>query len=110
MTRIIERWMHAHRLSRALFVAIAVGGVFIWALWNRPAPMVSRTSQAGQVISAVKGSVMVIELADGKRVRALTPQPPPKPGDRIPMIVETYQDGSVYAVIDLEAWRSGLAR
>jgi len=100
--------MHAHRLSRAVFIAITAGGLLLWTLWNRPAPMVSRSPQMGQVVSVAEGGVTVISLADGKRVRALTPRPAPKPGSRIPMIVETYEDGSVYAIIDQEAWRMGL--
>jgi hypothetical protein len=101
----IERWLHAHRLSRAVFIAVTAGGLLLWALWNRPPPMTDRSMQTGEVVSAVAGGVTVIALADGKRVRALNLQPLPKAGDRIPMIVETYQDGSVYAVVDQESWR-----
>ena len=50
---------------------------------------------------------MVIELPDGKRVRAFTPYPVPKPSDHVPMIVETYQDGSTHAVIDPDAGLMG---
>jgi len=102
--------MHAHRLSRAVFVAVALGVVLVWALWNRPPALVSRTTQSGQVVSAVADGVTVIELKDGKRVRALTPHPVPTPGTRIPMIIEIYRDGSVYAVIDQESWRTGVPR
>jgi len=105
MTRIIERWLHAHRLSRAMFVAVAAGGALLYTLWTWPPPMVLRMSQSGKVVSVVADGVTVIELAAGKRVRALTPQPPPKPGDSMPMVVETYKDGSVRATIDLESWR-----
>ncbi|MCI0504577.1 MAG: hypothetical protein L0Z73_00560 [Gammaproteobacteria bacterium] len=110
MPRIIEHWMHAHRLSRAVFVAITVGGVLIWALWNRPPAMIARTPQSGTVISVVNETVTVIELSSGKQVRALTPTPMPKKGDTIPLIVETYEDGSVRAVIDLDAWQTGQPR
>jgi hypothetical protein len=103
--RTIEHWMHAHRLSRAVFVAVVVGGLFVWGLWNRNAPMVSRSTQVGRVESVVKGGMTVIALSDGKRVRAVTPHPMPKPGASMPMIVETYEDGSVYAFIDMESWR-----
>ena len=101
--RMIENWMYAHRLSRAVFVAVALAGALAYTWWNWPAPLVSRTTQSGQVISAVKDGVMVIELPDGKHVRAFTPYPVPKPGDHVPMIVETYEDGSIHAVIDPEA-------
>jgi hypothetical protein len=103
----LENWRYASRLSRAVFVAVALIGVLLWTLWQWPAPMTSRTSHTGQVISAVKGGVMLIELTNGKRVHASTPYPVPKPGDQIPMIVETYEDGTVRAVIDREAALTG---
>ena len=105
--RIIENWMYAHRLSRAVFVALALAGALSYTLWNWPAPLVSRTAQSGQVISAVKDGVMLIELSDGKRVRSFTPYPVPKPGDRVPMIIETYEDGSLHAVIDPDEGLTG---
>ena len=97
--------MHAHRLTRAVFMAVVCAGLLVWALWNRPPPMVSRSTQLGQVVSVDEGGVTVIVLADGKRVRAITPKPKPKAGGKIPMIVEIYKDGSEYAVVDEEAWR-----
>ncbi len=104
---IIENWMNAHRLSRAVFLAVALGGLLVWELWNPPPRMVSRSAQVGQVVSVTEGGVTVITLADGKQVRALSLQPAPKSGDKITMVVETYEDGTARAVVDEEAWRSG---
>lgn len=101
--RMIERWMRAHRLSRAVFVAVALAGAFAYTFWTWPAPLVSRTAQNGKVVSAAKDGIMLIELANGKHVQAFTPYPVPKPGDSVPMIVESYEDGSIHAVIDPEA-------
>lgn len=104
MSAIINRWIQAHRLSRAVFVAIGLGAILLWFLWNSPPAMVSRESQTGQVISAVKDGVMMIELSDGKQMRVFTPSPVPVAGARVPVVVETYADGSVMAVIDVAAW------
>lgn len=103
MGRMLENWRYASRLSRAVFVAIALLGALLWTLWQWPAPMSSRTKQNGRVMSAVKGGVMLIELDNGKLVRALTPHRVTKPGDTLPMIVEIYEDGTVRAYIDREA-------
>jgi hypothetical protein len=103
----LENWRYASRLSRAVFVAIALLGALLWTLWQWPAPMTSRTTQTGQVVSAVKDGVMVIELDNGKQVHALTPNPVPKPGDKLTMIVETYEDGTARAYIDPEAGLAG---
>jgi len=107
---IIENWMHAHRLSRAVFLAIALGGLLVWELWNPPPRMVSRSTQVGQVVSVADGGITVIVFPDGKRTRALSLQPIPKPGDQITMIVETYEDGTALATVDEEARHLGLSK
>lgn len=108
MGRMFDNWRYWSRLSRVVFVAIALLGALLWTLWHWPAPMTSRFSETGEVVSAAKGGVMVLELANGKRVRAITPDPVPKSGDRFPMIVETYEDGTVRAYIDRDSLHSGL--
>jgi len=105
MGRMLENWRYASRLSRAVFVAIALLGALLWALWQWPAPMTSRTTQTGQVVSVANDGVMLIELENGKQVRALATHLVRKPGDTLPMIVETYEDGTSRAYIDLEAAR-----
>lgn len=108
MGRMLENWRYASRLSRAVFVAIGLLGALLWTLWQWPAPMTSRTSHMGQVISVAQGGVMLIKLDNGKHVHALTSQVVTKPGDTLPMIIETYEDGTVRAYIDLERARTGL--
>jgi hypothetical protein len=104
---IIENWMNAHRLSRAVFLAIALGGLLLWELWNPPPRLVSRSTQVGEVVSVAESGMIVIALADGKRVRTLSLQPVPKSGDKITMVVETYEDGTARAFVDEEVWRTG---
>jgi type II secretory pathway component PulM len=108
MGKMLENWRYTSRLSRAVFVAVALLGVLLWTLWQWPAPMTSRSTQTGQVVSVAKDGVMLIQLNDGKQVHALTPQPVPKPGDSLQMIVETYDDGSIRVYIDHEAMRTGV--
>ena len=102
----LENWRYASRLSRAVFVAIALLGVLLWTLWNWPAPMTSRAVQTGHVVSAAKDGLIQIKLGNGKYVYALAPNLAPKPGDKLPMIVETYEDGTIRAFIDHNAARN----
>jgi hypothetical protein len=102
----IDNWIHAHRLSRAVFVAVALLGLLVWSLLNKPPAMIDRSFQVGEVITVIKDGATLIKLADGRHVRTLTPQPLPQPGDTIPMIVESYEDGTAMAVVDINAWRS----
>ena len=107
MGRMLDNWRYTSRLSRAVFVAIGLACALLWTLWQWPAPVISRTSQTGHVISAVKDGAMLIELDNGKHVRTFTSYPTPAPGDQIPIYVETYEDGTVHAVIDQESLRAG---
>jgi hypothetical protein len=102
----IDNWLHAHRLSRAVFLAVVLLGLLVWAVLNKPPAMVARVNQAGEVISVIEDGATLIRLPDGKRVRIFTPRPLPHPGDKIPMVVENYEDGTARASIDLDAWRS----
>jgi low affinity Fe/Cu permease len=104
MSKFFDSWAHAHRLSRAVFMAMFAGGLLVWALWFGPPPRVSRATQTGQVVSVAEGGVTVITLADGKQVRVMA-KVAMKAGDSVPMIVETYEDGSIVAFVDEQAWR-----
>ena len=106
MGKMLENWRYASRLSRAVFVAVALLGALLWTLWQWPAPMASRTTQVGEVVSVSK-DVILIKLANGKQVRALAPNLAAKPGDSLPMIVESYEDGTVRAYIDQDAAHTG---
>ena len=99
MGRMLDNWRYASKLSRVIYVAVGLLLALFITLWQWPAPRVSQTTQTGIVISAVQDGVMWIQLPEGKRVRAFTPYPVPKPGDEILMEVETYADGSMHAVI-----------
>lgn len=103
MGKMFDNWRHASRLSRAVFAAIALSGALLWTLWQWPPLMTSRTTQTGEVVSVNKGGVVLIRLNDGKQVRALISNRIPKVGDTLPMIVETYEDGSIRAYINHEA-------
>lgn len=110
MVKFIEQILHAQRLSKAVFMAIVTGGLLLWALWTRPPPMIEHSTQIGEVVSVAAGGVTEIRLPGGRRARIMTPQPAPRIGDRITMIVETFEGGRVDAYIDLEAWRMETAR
>jgi hypothetical protein len=104
MSRFIDSWLHAHRLSRAVAAVIVGAGILIWLAWFGPPEMISRDAASGMVISVADGGLVVIELDGGKQVR-LRPRVLLKAGDRVPMRVETYEDGSIAAWVNEEAWR-----
>jgi hypothetical protein len=102
----IDSWMRAHRLSRAIFVAVGLVLLLIWALLNKPAPLVSQATEQAQVISA-SNHFAVVQLADGRKVRLYFPSPEPRPGASVRLIRETYADGKTLYLLDIEAWQMG---
>jgi hypothetical protein len=102
----INSWFRGHRLSRAIFVAAGLTGILIWGLLNRPSPLVSQVTEQGRVISASERFGLV-ELADGRTVRLYFLPPQPQPGDSVPLIRETYGDGKILYLVDLDAWQTG---
>jgi hypothetical protein len=107
MGSLINSWLRAHRLSRAIFVAVALAGILLWGLLNWPAPLVSRHTEQGRVISASEQFAMV-ELANGKKVRLYFLPPFPQPGDSVPLIRETYRDGTTLYLVDNDTWQTGI--
>jgi hypothetical protein len=79
---------------------LAVG----WAIWSRPAALVSVNSESGQMLSVTE-RFGVVQVADGRKVRVALPLPVPKPGDAVPLVAEHYKDGTARYRIDADAWR-----
>ncbi|MGD8577216.1 MAG: hypothetical protein PVG13_09000 [Thiohalophilus sp.] len=95
MGKMLENWRYASRLSRAVFVAVALLAILLWTLWQWPTPMVSRIFQQGQVVSVAQGGTVLVRLDSGTEVRLMATGRVLKAGDKVPLIVETYEDGSI---------------
>ena len=108
MGSMINSWIRAHRLSRAIYVAVVLVVVLVWGLVYWPTPLVSRGTEEGRVISASENFGLV-ELADGRKVRLYFLPPYPRPGDSVPLIRETYKDGTTLYQVNLDEWQMGYA-
>lgn len=100
--------MSGRYLSRLVFVGVVLLLAVGWAIWSRPAPVVSTAGEQGRVLS-VQDRFGVVQLADGRKVRLFLPSPRPKPEDVVPLLREQRADGKVVYRIDAEAWRGSTA-
>ena len=99
----------ARYATRALFAAVVLLLAVGWAIWSKPAAIVSTSTEQVQVLS-VQDRFGVVLLADGRKVRLFLPTPAPKPGDTVPLVAERHADGKVLYRVDVDAWRGGSAR
>ena len=97
----VQRTRHA---TRVFFVGTVLLLAVGWAIWSRPAALVSVNSEQGHMLSVTE-RFGVVQLADGRKVRVILPVPAPKPGDAVPLVAEHFKDGKARYRIDAEAWR-----
>ncbi len=103
MAGFIESWVRAKRLSRAVIASIVGIAIIVWWVFFGPPGMTSRETVKAQVISITEAGSAVVELPDGGKVMLI--RPGLHEGDRVPMIVEHYDDGTRGAFFDETAWR-----
>ena len=91
--------------TRAIFGGVVLLLVVGWIIWSRPAALVRVDAEQGQVLS-VNDHFGVVQIADGRKVRLVLPQPGPKAGEEVPLRVERFADGKARYSIDADAWRA----
>lgn len=99
----------ARYATRILFAAVVLLLAVGWAIWSKPAAIVSASAEQGQVLS-VQDRFGVVQIADGRKVRLFLPTPTPKPGDAVPLTAERRSDGKVVYRIDVDTWRGASPR
>ncbi len=126
MSNFWDNWATAYRNWRAIIGAIVLLGVFIWALMLKQEFLSRKLLSIRHEEAVVKRVVKldlnkvpsrfgssegvtlykgVLELPDGTELKLTLVPPIPKVGDRVPLIVEHYDDGSRFYTIDREKWQ-----
>jgi hypothetical protein len=123
MNRFWDRWATQHRNWEAIVTAVVFLSIVAWGLVQlRSAKLVKTTYETGVVTEVKKpgaatagmregesGGVNIhvgsLELNDSTTIQILLVPPIPRPGDRVPLKVEHYNDGSRTYTIDRERWQ-----
>jgi hypothetical protein len=114
LSKFWDNWATAHRNTRAAAAVVALGLGLAWMWLADPGEPLARRAQTG-IVEQVYGPageaarghdrpICLVRLEDGKRTRIGIGPPRPKPGDRVPLVVETYADGSRRAYLDRDRW------
>ena len=102
------------RNARAWVMALTLLGAFVWILWATNAKRIEYQELKGELLEIVAAGNPQdpmyyhgkVRLQDGTKVAiAISIRPPiPKPGDRIPIIFERYDDGKVMYGFNNAQW------
>lgn len=118
MGRFFDNWAWAHRNARAWGMVIVLAGLLGWTLWETSVERIDYRETGGELLEVIGDansgfSVGRVRVDDGREIKVYLPQQlTPKAGDRVPLIMEHYDDGSVLFAFDNGKWMAdgGLAR
>ena len=121
MGRFGDNWATAHRNWRAIFAAIGLSIVLIWSLAlkkQEDARIFLRTDKKIATVQDIKkietddrfGSKNItyfvhLTLPEGKKIRFMLLQSPPKVGTQLPVLVDIYDDGENYYHYNQMDWQ-----
>ena len=124
MSRFWDRWATSYRNTRAVMAVVFLSPILIWMLATDRQLSVNKLlmvehetaivtkiaradtsqlhTQLGAGINVYQGYV---ELVDGTEVELGFAPPMPKVGDKIPILVERYEDGKTNYRVDRQEWQ-----
>lgn len=124
MSRFWDNWAKSYRNTRAVLAVVFLSPVLIWVLLTDQQSSSNRLlvvdhetavvtkitnldtsklhTQLGAGINVYQG---LVQLADGTEIELGLVPPIPKLGDRVPILVERYENGSTDYRIDRQEWQ-----
>lgn len=116
MGRFFDNWAWAHRNARAWGMVLVLAGLLSWTLWETRIERIEYRETSGELLEILGGgqgadsgfTVGRVRVDSGPEIRLYLPQQvPPKVGDRVPLIMERYDDGSILYSFDNGRWIAG---
>ena len=124
MNNFWDNWATVHRNTRVIFTAAGFLLILAWGAYQMRSSKLVDTTRTTVVVTEVKQYKMGSSSTNGKGSGNVTfyrgrlvfddstwvemqlIQPLPEEGDRLPVIIEHYDNGSKYYSIDRVAWRT----
>jgi|GEM_PF-2466686 hypothetical protein len=128
MSNFWDNWATTHRNWKVIISVIGLLGIFIWALilkYESSSKKLLSIKHEKAVVKKIEkldlskvpsrfgtneGAILyrgILELPDGTEIRVVLVPPIPQIGDRVPLLVENYDDGTTFYEIDRERWQTG---
>jgi len=121
MGRFGDNWATSHRNWRAIFAAVGLSALLVWALTlksegdKRKFVKTETTyaiiekiniSQSDSRYAGTTSTYMAyLALADGGKIKFMLLSTPPRVGSKVPVLIDIYDDGSKYYHYSLMDWK-----
>jgi len=100
--RPVDGFGRGHMMARIIGIAVVLVPIVVWFAWRDPGHLVSSAPASGTVVEYQK-PIALLTLASGDRVRVYVGPQGVKAGDVLPLIADTYSNGSVQYRVNLKA-------
>jgi len=98
----VEGFKRGHMTARIIAIAIVLVPIVVWFMWRDPGHLVGSAPAKGTVVEYQK-HIALLNLANGEQVRLYSGPQDVKPGQVLPLIADTYSNGTVQYRVDFKA-------
>lgn len=98
----VEGFKRGHMTARIIAIAIVLVPIVVWFMWRDPGHLVGSSPATGTVVEYQK-HIALLNLANGEQVRLYSGPQDVKAGQILPLIADTYSNGTVQYRVDFKA-------
>jgi hypothetical protein len=98
----VDGFRRGHMTARIIAIAIVLVPIVAWFMWRDPGRLASSAPATGTVVEYQK-HIALLNLANGEQVRLYSGPKDVKPGEVLPLIADTYANGTVQYRVDFKA-------
>src|SRR5882672_882360 len=98
----VDGFKRGHMTARIIAIALVLLPIVAWFVWRDPGSLANTTHTSGKVVEYSK-HIALLDLPSGEQVRLYSGPNPVKPGDVLPLVADTYSNGTVQYRVDFKA-------
>ncbi len=118
-----SHWAIAHRNTLAVFSAMGLVGILVWALMQKnhlDSQTLLKTEQVNATITKIEiikydasgrynqktftNYVVSLKLPDSKKIKFILARKPPQEGTQVPILLDHYTNGKIFYYYNLIDW------
>jgi hypothetical protein len=97
----IDGFRRGHMSARFIAMALVIAPIVVWFVWRDPGQHITSAATTGKVVEYQK-HIALLNLENGEQVRLYSGPKPVKAGDVLPLIADTYSNGTVQYRVDFK--------
>jgi hypothetical protein len=97
----VESFKRGHMTARIIAIAIVLIPIVVWFMWRDPGHLESTARTSGTVVEYSK-HIALLSLPSGEQVRLYSGPNAVKQGDVLPLVADTYSNGTVQYRVDFK--------